>query len=84
RGRMRLRSTHTPIRAAAMSSVSKVYYSVFADSGVIEVEHLEHLLPICEVIYRCPPMKGESVEIVGYGGGHSTVCTDEVELAGLE
>ncbi|MEH2702226.1 MULTISPECIES: acetate--CoA ligase family protein [Rhizobium] len=79
-GGMRAAQSHT----AAMSSVSKVYSSVFADSGVIEVEHLEHLLPICEVLYRCPPMKGERVAIVGSGGGHSTVCTDEVELAGLE
>ncbi|WP_244546613.1 acetate--CoA ligase family protein [Bosea sp. OK403] len=78
-GGMRAAQSHT----AAMSSASKVYSALFKDCGVIEVAHLEHLLPIAEVLYRCPPMKGRRVAIVGSGGGHSTVSTDEVELAGL-
>ncbi|CAE6854521.1 Trans-feruloyl-CoA synthase FCS1 [Paraburkholderia nemoris] len=78
-GGMRAAQSHT----AAMSSASKIYSALFEDCGVIEVHHLEHLLPICEVLYRCPPMKGRRIAIVGSGGGHSTVCTDEVEIAGL-
>ncbi|SAL82074.1 N-acetyltransferase GCN5 [Caballeronia terrestris] len=78
-GGMRAAQSHT----AAMSSASKVYSALFEDCGVIEVHHLEHLLPICEVLYRCPPMKGNRVAIVGSGGGHSTVATDEIEISGL-
>ncbi len=69
---------------ASLSSESQVYSALFAESGIVEVKHLEHLLPIAEVLYRCPPMKGDRVAIVGSGGGHSTIGTDEVELAGLE
>jgi len=69
---------------ASLSSVSDVYSALFNECGIIEVEHLEHLLPMAEMLYRCPPMKGDRVAIVGSGGGHSTVGTDEVELLGLQ
>jgi acetyltransferase len=61
-----------------------VYSALFDECGVIEVGHLEHLLPIAEVLYRCPPLQGDRIAIVGSGGGHSTVGTDEVELVGLQ
>lgn len=69
---------------ASLSSDRQVYSALFADCGIVEVGHLEHLLPIAEVLYRCPPLKGDRIAIVGSGGGHSTVGTDEVELAGLQ
>lgn len=69
---------------ASLSSESQTYSALFDESGVVEVDHLEHLLPIAEVLYRCPPMKGDRVAIVGSGGGHSIVGTDEVQLAGFE
>lgn len=77
---MRAAQSHT----ASLSSESQVYSALFDECGIIEIEHLEHLLPLAEVLYRCPPMKGDRVAIVGSGGGHSTVCTDEVEMVGLE
>jgi acetyltransferase len=77
---MRAAQSHT----ASLSSESKVYSALFDECGIIEIEHLEHLLPLAEVLYRCPPMKGDRVAIVGSGGGHSTVCTDEAEIVGLE
>lgn len=69
---------------ASLSSDAQVYSALFDECGVIEVDHLEHLLPIAEVLYRCPPLKGDRIAIVGSGGGHSTVGTDEVELVGLQ
>jgi len=69
---------------ASLSSESQTYSALFDECGIVEVGHLEHLLPMAEVMYRCPPMKGDRVAIVGSGGGHSTVGTDEVELAGLQ
>lgn len=69
---------------ASLSSESEVYSALFDECGVIEVDHLEHLLPIAEVLYRCPPLQGDRIAIIGSGGGHSTVGTDEVELAGLQ
>ncbi len=69
---------------ASLSSEAQTYSALFDESGIVEVSHLEHLLPIAEVLYRCPPLKGDRIAIVGSGGGHSTVGTDEVELAGLQ
>jgi acetate---CoA ligase (ADP-forming) len=77
---MRAAQSHT----ASLSSEAQVYSALFDECGIIEIGHLEHLLPLAEVLYRCPPMKGDRVAIVGSGGGHSTVCTDEVEMVGLE
>nr|WP_315396933.1 acetate--CoA ligase family protein [uncultured Duganella sp.] len=68
---------------ASLSSSERVYASLFEEAGVVEVHQLEHLLPVAEALMRCPPMKGDDVAIVGSGGGHSTVCTDAVETAGL-
>lgn len=69
---------------ASLSSDAQVYSALFDECGIVEVGHLEHLLPIAEVLYRCPPLKGDRIAIVGSGGGHSTVGTDEVELVGLQ
>ncbi|MDM9558751.1 acetate--CoA ligase family protein [Bordetella petrii] len=68
---------------ASLSSSERVYAALFEEAGVIEVSQMEHMLPVAEALMRCPPMRGEDVAIVGSGGGHSTVCTDEVESAGL-
>ncbi|MEO3999412.1 acetate--CoA ligase family protein [Mesorhizobium sp. CAU 1732] len=79
-GGRRAAQSHT----ASLSSDAQVYSALFDECGIIEVGHLEHLLPIAEVLYRCPPLKGDRIAIVGSGGGHSTVGTDEVELVGLQ
>ncbi|WP_269502096.1 acetate--CoA ligase family protein [Burkholderia sp. IMCC1007] len=68
---------------ASLSSSERVYRALFEEAGVIEVRELEHLLPAAEALMRCPPMTGDDVAIVGSGGGHSIVCTDEVEAVGL-
>ncbi len=68
---------------ASLTSSERVYQALFAEAGVVEVRELEHLLPAAEALMRCPPMRGEEVAIVGSGGGHSIVCTDEVEAVGL-
>lgn len=78
-GGMRAANSHT----ASLSASSKVYSAMFKECGIVEVRHLEHMLPIAEVLFRCPPMRGDQVAIVGSGGGHSTIGTDEVEAAGL-
>lgn len=69
---------------ASLSSSERVYAALFKEAGVVEVQQMELLLPVAEALMRCPPMRGEDVAIVGSGGGHSTVCTDEVESAGLQ
>ncbi|BAN26707.1 succinyl-CoA ligase subunit beta [Caballeronia insecticola] len=68
---------------ASLSSAERVYRALFEEAGVVEVAQMEHLLPVAEALMRCPPMTGDDVAIVGSGGGHSTVCTDEVESVGL-
>ena len=55
---------------ASLSSEAQTYSALFDESGIVEVGHLEHLLPIAEVLYRCPPLKGDRIAIVGSGGGH--------------
>jgi acetate---CoA ligase (ADP-forming) len=69
---------------ASLSSSERVYRALFEEAGVVEVDQMEHLLPVAEALMRCPPMSGDDVAIVGSGGGHSTVCTDEVESVGLK
>jgi acetyltransferase len=60
-----------------------VFSTLFAEAGIVEVHHLEHLLPVAQALLLCPPMHGDSVAIVGSGGGHSTVFTDEIAAAGF-
>lgn len=69
---------------ASLSSAERVYRALFEEAGIVEVTQMEHLLPVAEALMRCPPMTGDDVAIVGSGGGHSTVCTDEVESVGLK
>lgn len=69
---------------ASLSSSERVYRALFDEAGVVEVDQMEHLLPVAEALMRCPPMAHDDVAIVGSGGGHSTVCTDEVESVGLK
>jgi acyl-CoA synthetase (NDP forming) len=69
---------------ASLSSSERVYTALFEEAGVIEVKQMELLLPVAEALMRCPPMQVDEVAIVGSGGGHSTVCTDEVESVGLQ
>lgn len=68
---------------ASLSSSERVYAALFDEAGIVEVEQMELMLPVAEALMRCPPMRGDDVAIVGSGGGHSTVCTDEVESVGL-
>jgi acetyltransferase len=69
---------------ASLSSSERVYAALFEEAGIIEVQQMELLLPVAEALMRCPPMRVDEVAIVGSGGGHSTVCTDEVESVGLQ
>jgi acyl-CoA synthetase (NDP forming) len=68
---------------ASLSSSERVYAALFDEAGVVEVHQMEHILPVAEALMRCPPMRGDDVAIVGSGGGHSTVSTDEIESVGL-
>ncbi len=68
---------------ASLSSSERVYSALFEEAGIVEVQQMELMLPVAEALMRCPPMRGDDVAIVGSGGGHSTVCTDEVESVGL-
>lgn len=68
---------------ASLSSSERVYAALFDEAGIVEVQQMELMLPVAEALMRCPPMRGDDVAIVGSGGGHSTVCTDEVESVGL-
>lgn len=75
----RAAASHT----AALSTDATLYRSLFRQAGVIEVDHLEHLYDVAEALVRCPPMTSRDVAIVGSGGGHSTIASDELEFAGL-
>lgn len=75
----RAAASHT----ARLSGGREVYSAVFQQAGIVEVESLDHLLAVAEAIIRCPPLRKDSIAIVGSGGGHSTVAADEVEKAGL-
>lgn len=67
----------------ALSSEARVFEGLFQQAGIVEVQHLEHLLPVTETLLRCPPMTSAEVAVVGSGGGHSTIVSDELERADL-
>lgn len=76
----RAAASHT----ASLSQAPHAYAALFRQAGIIEVEHLHHLMPAAEALLRCPPLRGERISIVGSGGGHSTVAADAIEAVGLE
>ncbi|WP_244458958.1 acetate--CoA ligase family protein [Roseomonas fluvialis] len=69
---------------ASLSSSERIFSALLREAGVIEVKHLEHLLPVAQTLLLCPPMRGDNVAIVGSGGGHSIMFTDEIEAVGLQ
>ncbi|WP_203075755.1 acetate--CoA ligase family protein [Falsiroseomonas ponticola] len=69
---------------ASLSSSERIFDALLREAGVIEVKHLEHLLPVAQALLLCPPLHGDNIAIVGSGGGHSIMFTDEIEAAGLQ
>lgn len=69
---------------ASMAGEAKVFSSVFKQSGIIEVENVEDLIPAAETLFRCPVCKGRKIAVVGSGGGHSILMTDSLELNGFD
>ena len=78
-GGRRAAASHT----ARLSAPRDIYAAAFAQSGVIQVESLDHVLAVTEALLRCPTLKSDRIAVVGSGGGHSTIGADSVELAGL-
>lgn len=76
----RAASSHT----AGLSSSSAGYAALFESVGFIQAQHLEEIVPLAESLYRCPPMRNSKVALVGSGGGHATLVTDEAESCGLQ
>ncbi|MEJ1179580.1 MULTISPECIES: acetate--CoA ligase family protein [unclassified Pseudarthrobacter] len=73
-------SSHT----AGLASSAEAYHALFRQVGFIEATHLNELVSFAETLYRCPPMKNPRVALIGSGGGHATMVTDEATRAGLE
>jgi acyl-CoA synthetase (NDP forming) len=69
---------------ASLSSSERIFDALLREAGVIEVKHLEHLLPVAQAVLLCPPLRGDNIAIVGSGGGHSIMFTDEIEAKGLQ
>ena len=69
---------------ASMAGEAKIFSSVFKQSGIIEVDNIEDLIPAAETLYRCPVCKGRKIAVVGSGGGHSILMTDSLELSGFD
>lgn len=76
----RAAASHT----ARLSAAEDIYDAAFQQAGIIQVKDPDHLLAVTEALWRCPPMHGRRVAIVGSGGGHSTTGTDAIDRVGLE
>jgi acyl-CoA synthetase (NDP forming) len=68
---------------AGLAGDARVFSAAIRQTGAIEVEWLEDFLPVAEALLRCPPLQGANIAVVGSGGGHSILCADAVEKAGL-
>lgn len=68
----------------ALAGSIKVFDAALEQAGIVQVAHLEDVIPVVDALVRCPPFSNERIAVVGSGGGHSILAVDEVELSGFE
>lgn len=76
----RAASSHT----GAMASTNGAWQAACRQSGAIRVFSIDELVDTMLLFVFLPPLKGNRVALVSYGGGTSVQGADDCEKAGLE
>lgn len=72
-------SSHT----GSLAGTKRVYEAAFRQAGIIQVHNSDELLSIAETLVKCPIPGGNSISVVGGGGGHATLMSDAAEKNGM-
>jgi acyl-CoA synthetase (NDP forming) len=68
----------------AISGSYELYQTLFNQSGIIEAQKTVDMIDYAKAFSRLPPLKGDRIGIISWGGGWGVITTDEVTKAGLK
>ncbi len=68
----------------ALSGSYALYQSIFKQSGIIEAKNTVEMIDYAKAFSRLPPLKGDKIGILSWGGGWAVITTDKVIENGLK
>jgi acyl-CoA synthetase (NDP forming) len=68
---------------SAMAGRDDIYQGLFDQTNIIRVPSMELLIPMAHAAIELPPMTGNRVGIMTYGGSWGVALTDALEMEGL-
>jgi len=68
----------------ALAGSYEMYRAVFKQCGIIEAENTIEMLDFAKAFSRLPPLKGDKIGIISWGGGWGVITADKVINAGLK
>lgn len=77
-------SRATLSHTGSLAGSNQIWGTVFKQSGAIQVYSMEELYEVTLAFLRCRMPRGFNAAILGGGGGHAVVSTDECESGGLK
>lgn len=82
-GRSALGERTARSHTGAITGSHDVFRALAAESGVIEVERSDELLPVAETLAGQPDLREPAVAVLSDGGGHATLCADYLTDSGV-
>jgi len=68
----------------ALAGSYELYHAIFKQCGVIEAENTIELIDYAKAFSRLPPLKGDKIGIISWGGGWGVITADKLVNAGLK
>lgn len=68
----------------ALAGISEVAITAFRRAGITVVENSDELFPAIETLSGLPAVRNNRVALLADGGGHATITSDLLSVAGLE
>jgi len=68
----------------ALAGSYELYQAIFKQCGIIEAENTIELIDYAKAFSRLPPLKGDKIGIISWGGGWGVITADRVVNAGLK
>ena len=68
----------------ALAGSYELYRAMFKQCGIIEAENTIEMLDFANAFSRLPPLKGDRIGIISWGGGWGVITVDKLINAGLK
>ncbi len=76
------RAAHS--HTGALAGSYELYQAIFKQCGIIEAKNTIEMIDFAKAFSRHPPLKGDQIGILSWGGGWGVITTDNVVSAGLK